>query len=194
MSGSAARWIATMCLGAAVLGGLAWSVRPSGDDAPAAVPSAGPPAQASRLAAHARAAREAEIRNRFEQAVAMLHARRFDHAVTALHRLLELAPRMPEAHVNMGFALLGKGETKAAADFFESAIALKSDQINAYYGLAVAAERRGDLDLALGAMRTFVHRAATDNPYRRKAEAAIWEWESARTTKGTGRPIPLPAR
>ena len=36
-----------------------------------------------------------------------------------------------------------------------------------------------DEDLAArGAMRTYAHLAPKDDPFRRKAEAALWEWES----------------
>jgi tetratricopeptide (TPR) repeat protein len=84
---------------------------------------------------------------------------------------------MPEAHVNMGFALIGLGQHAPARDFFDSALALRDDQLNAYYGLAEALEGLGDLPGAVGAMRTYAHLAAPDDPYRRKAEAALWEWE-----------------
>jgi len=40
---------------------------------------------------------EKEVDRRFKQAVAMLHAKRYEHAVTALQRVLKLAPEMPEA-------------------------------------------------------------------------------------------------
>ncbi len=126
---------------------------------------------------HAAQKRREEVDQRFLQGVAMLHARQYEHAVTAFHRVLELAPQMPEAHVNMGFALIGLGQHAPARDFFESALALRDDQLNAYYGLAEALEGLRDLPGAVGAMRTYVHLAAPDDPYRRKAEAALWEWE-----------------
>ena len=129
-------------------------------------------------AAHADAARAAEVRRRFDQAVLMLHARQHEHAVTALHRVLELAPRMPEAHVNMGYALVGLGRHAAARDFFDGAIALAPEQANAYYGLALAWEGLGDLQMALGAMRTYLHRARQETEaHRARARAALWEWE-----------------
>src|SRR3990172_6430112 len=49
-------------------------------------------------AGHASQYGQKEIDTRFLQAVAMLHAKQYDNAVTALHRVLRLAPRMPEAH------------------------------------------------------------------------------------------------
>ena len=101
--------------------------------------------------------------------------------MTAFHRVLELDPEMPEAHVNMGFALIGLGRYAAARDFFEGAMALRRDQVNAYYGLAVALDELHDRPGAIGAMRTYVHLSKPDDPYVRKAQAALWEWETART-------------
>ena len=129
-------------------------------------------------AGHASAARAAEVRQRFDQAVVMLHARQHQHAVTALHRVLELEPRLPEAHVNMGYALVGLGRHAAARDFFDGAIALAPEQANAYYGLALAWEGLGDLPMAVGAMRTYLHRARQESDaHRARARAALWEWE-----------------
>ena len=125
-----------------------------------------------------------EIHQRFQQGVIMLHAKQHEHAMTAFHRVLELDPAMPEAHVNMGFALIGLERHSAARDFFESALALRKAQINAYYGLAVALDGLRDRPGAIGAMRTFVHLSKPDDPYLRKAQAALWEWEAERKTAG----------
>ncbi len=122
---------------------------------------------------------EDEIAGRFEQAKLMLHARRYDYAAAALRRLLQLAPTMPEAHVNMGFALLGQQQFAAARDFFKSALQLHAGQTNAYYGLAVALEGLCDLSGAVGAMRTFLHLTPVPDRYTRKARAALWEWQAA---------------
>ncbi len=120
-----------------------------------------------------------EVHQRFQQGVMMLHAKQHEHALTAFHRVLELAPDMPEAHVNMGYALLGVKRYDAARQFFEGAIALRTHQLNAYYGLAVALEGLRDLPGAIGAMRTYTHLAKPGDPYLRKAEAALWEWQEA---------------
>jgi Flp pilus assembly protein TadD len=130
-----------------------------------------------------RGAEGKEVGERFAQGVVMLHAKQYEHALTAFHRVLQLAPEMPEAHVNAGFALLGMNEASAARAFFDGAIALRKNQRNAYYGLAVAYERLGDLPAARGAMRTYAHLAPRDDPFRRKAEAALWEWESSVSRK-----------
>lgn len=128
---------------------------------------------------HAHQARRVEIDRRFQQAIAMLHAKKYEHAVTALHRVLELEPRLPEAHVNMGFALIGLGRYAAARDFFRNAIDLRPEQANAYYGLALALEKQNDRHGAIGAMRAYIHLTTRDDPFVRKARAALWEWEAA---------------
>lgn len=154
-------------MGAALVVGLRTPAPPS------------PPDARRNPEAHADAARAAEVRRRFDEAVVMLHAKQFEHAATALHRVLELAPSLPEAHVNMGYALLGLGKSGAARDFFDGAIALAPQQANAYYGLALAWEAQGDLPMALGAMRSYLHLARSESEaHLRRARAALWEWES----------------
>jgi tetratricopeptide (TPR) repeat protein len=125
-----------------------------------------------------------EVTLRFNQAVVMLHARQYEHAATALHRVLVLAPRLPEAHVNMGFALLGLQRAAEARAAFDKALAFKPDQANAYYGLALAWEAQGDRAMALGAMRSYVHLARNERPeHLARARAALWEWQAASNTR-----------
>ncbi len=172
-----ARW--RMLLGvalAAVVGGLLVYLLPERareltlpvDPGVAPHPTAAPPAYAG------------ELHERFQQAAVMLHAGQHEYALAALERVLDLAPDLPEAHVNTGFALLGLERPQLAERHFETAIALRPEQVNAYYGLALAREAAGDLDTALGAMRTFVHLSPPDAEHLRRARAAIWEWEARR--------------
>lgn len=119
-----------------------------------------------------------ELTRRFDQAVYMLHAKQYDHAVTALHRVIQLSPRMPEAYVNMGYALLGLERYHAAHDFFKTASDLDPYQANAYWGLAITFEHSGDLKAALGAMRIYIHLAKANDPFVRRARSALWEWET----------------
>ena len=121
---------------------------------------------------------EMRVDERFTQAVSLLHAKRYDYAIVALDAVLELAPKMPEAYVNMGYAFIGLEEYGPARGAFEKAIDLKVDQINAYYGLAIAFEGTGELEAALGSMRTYIHLSEPNDPYLPKARAALWEWEA----------------
>ena len=114
----ATRWVASgLILALALLAGL---VKGCSEDAPV-----------SRLE-HQQRMQQAELKQRFDQAVVMLHAKQYEHAVTALHRVLELAPRLPEAHANMGFALLGLQQPAVARGFFDAALALNPRQANAF--------------------------------------------------------------
>ncbi|TXC65209.1 hypothetical protein FSC37_00885 [Piscinibacter aquaticus] len=82
---------------------------------------------------------------------------------------------MPEAHANLGFALLGLQQPDAARVAFERAIAFRPAQANAYYGLALAQESLGDLELALGAMRSYLHLGRSESEdHQRRARAALW--------------------
>lgn len=143
-------------------------------------PTEQPVEQREDLDDHGRRSHQAEIARRFAEAVAMLHAKRFEYALLALDRVIALAPQMPEAHTNRGYALLGLQRPAEARGSFEKAIDARPEQVNAYYGLAIALDELGDREGALGAMRTFVHLAEPDDRFVRKARAALWEWQSAR--------------
>lgn len=158
--------IAGMAVTVIAVGGVALSMLPSHPPAPATVSSAEDP-----------------LRKDFDEAVRALQEGRAQAAVAVLERVLAVAPSMPEAHVNMGFALLQLARASEARRFFESATDLRPQQANAYYGLAVALESVGDLPGAIGAMRTYVHLAEATDPHVRKARAALWEWEAQRTAQ-----------
>lgn len=119
-----------------------------------------------------------ELDLRFNQATLMLHAKQYEYALVALDRVFQLAPHMPEAHVNTGFALLGMGKVAAAKQAFAKAITLKHDQANAYYGIAVINEQLGDINNAITNMQSYLNFADKNDPFRRKAKAAIWEWQT----------------
>lgn len=121
---------------------------------------------------------EARVMERFQQGVSLLHAKRYDYAITAMDAVLGMTPNMPEAYVNMGYAFLGLEEFGPARGAFEKALELKLDQVNAYYGLAIAFEGQGQLEAALGAMRTYIHLSDPEDPFLPKARAGLWEWQA----------------
>lgn len=129
-----------------------------------------------------------ELDERFQQGVIMLHAGKYDYAVTAFLGVLRLSPEMPEAHVNMGFAQFGQGHYAVARDFFRSAIELRASQVNAYWGLAISLEALCDVPGAIGAMRSYLHLADKDDRFQRKAQSALWEWEAADTGEADCKP------
>jgi tetratricopeptide (TPR) repeat protein len=147
-----------------VLLGGAWLDRRDTEPAPAPAVAAPP---------------QGEVGRRFNEAVVMLHARQYEHAAVALDRVLTLSPALPEAHVNMGYALLGLQRAKQARGHFERATTLRPAQANAYYGLALAWEAEGDLAMATGAMRSYLHLAREERAeHLARARAALWEWQA----------------
>lgn len=116
----------------------------------------------------------------FRTGVHLLQVGRPQDAVALFEAARRLRPEVPEVHVNLGYAQLAAADHIAAEQSFRAAIDLRPGQVNAYYGWAEALELLGDLDGAVGAMRTYVHLAPEDDPFRRRAMAALWEWQVAR--------------
>ena len=103
----------------------------------------------------------------------------YEQALMYWHRALVVNPAMPEIRVNMGFTLIEMGNYKAACKSFNDALDQNAYQANAYYGLAICSERSGDIEAALGFMKSFVHLAQPQHQaFLSKARSAIWEWES----------------
>lgn len=168
------RTVIPLAVAITLLGGGLLSVYLSRD---AAVPASDEP-----VAAAPHAFFEDDVARRahqsFQQGVAMLQAGQFDYAVTALHEVLAVYPALPEAHVNMGYALLGAGEPEAAADFFNTATDLRPSLHNAYYGLALAERENGNDKAALAAMQAYAHLAAEDERHLPRAKEIIWELQA----------------
>ena len=169
------RTVLPMAIGLMLLGGALLSARLSRDAPEPAASGVAASAQAHAFLGDEQARRAHES---FQQGVAMLQAGQFDHAITALHEVLAVYPALAEAHVNMGFALLGAGEPGAAADFFNSATDLRPTLHNAYYGLALAERENGDDKAALAAMQAYAHLAAADERHLPRAQEFIWDLQA----------------
>ena len=125
--------------------------------------------------------RQREFASIFQTAVAQMEARDYEKALASWHRALLLDDGIVEVKVNMGFTLFELGNHIQARDFFIAALEQNAYQANAYYGLAIVSEKMGDLEGALGAMRSFIHLAGDeqDEKFIRRARSALWEWETA---------------
>ena len=118
----------------------------------------------------------------FNLAVNALRKRHYRQAIEGFRAVLNVAPTMPEAYVNIGFAQLQLKQYGLAKQAFNTALELRTGQINAYWGLAVSLEGLCDIPAAIGAMKTFVHLAKQENPYLKRANAALWEWGQLKKT------------
>lgn len=128
----------------------------------------------------------------FKEGVGFLQQGRTHEAIIVFEAANQLKPQMPEVPVNLGFAYLARGKHEIARRHFEAALELKPDQVNAYYGLGMALQQAGDVDAALGALRTFLHFEKETSPFWRKAAAAVWEMEDERRRKVEGASNDLP--
>ena len=117
------------------------------------------------------------IDRHFTKAIEYMQQRQYEQAVAEWHKLMLLNPDIPEVQVNMGFSLFELGKYETARDFFVSAMERYSFQANAYYGLAIVSEQLGDMEGAMGAMRSYIHLAKDNDKFIRKARSALWEWE-----------------
>ncbi|MCG6891254.1 MAG: tetratricopeptide repeat protein [Gammaproteobacteria bacterium] len=124
----------------------------------------------------------------FELAVRHMRSGEYQAAMKLWHQILLLDSGIAEVNVNMGFTLYELGNFPAARDFFVSAMEQNPFQANAYYGLALVSEKSGDLGVAVGAMRSYIHLAgpAEDERFIRHARSALWEWESQLSSPPTG--------
>lgn len=113
----------------------------------------------------------------FQAGLRALQSGQAADAGRAFEAAARLDPQSPEAQVNLGFAYFMANRISESVDAFNRAIDLRPEQVNAYYGLAEALERAGDLPAAIVAMRTFIHLTPDDDPFKRRAMAAVWEWE-----------------
>ncbi len=120
--------------------------------------------------------RQEQLKVSFQQSVAMLHIQRYDMAIVALHKVLAIDPQMPEAHTNMGYALLGLKRTAAARDFFMTALELDDNQLNAYFGLAESYAELDQYHSAIGAIVAYIHLSPDSEPYLEKAHKKLQAW------------------
>lgn len=104
-----------------------------------------------------------------------------DEAAESLVKAMYLGPRNAEAFHLMGDVMMQRRRFSEARDYYESAIDRDPLRAEAYFGHATASEAMGDLESALGGMRSYLHVVSDKDPFRRKvaqARSAIWEWES----------------
>lgn len=130
---------------------------------------------------HVRQARAAQAAKLLAEGVAHFDAGRYAEAVEVLDRAGQLDPENPLAYLHMGRALMGLENYPGAHLFFERAVDLDPRFAEAYFGYAEASEALGDLESALGGMRSFLHLVGDADPYRlpvAQARSAIWEWEA----------------
>lgn len=127
--------------------------------------------------AHQQQQLAARVQQLFNDSVQLMQIGHHQQALTKMHQLIKASPLMPEAHVNLGYIMYNLQRFEAAERSFNYALDIRADQANAYYGLALVAEARDDYQLALSAMRSYIH-LTRDSKYLAKARAALWNWQT----------------
>ncbi len=116
-----------------------------------------------------------------KQADALIAEKKYDDAIRTINRVRPLAGSSAQAYRLVGRALMGRGDHATARDFFAKAIDLNPTFAQAYFDHASASEGLGDLESAIGGMRSFLHIVKNPDPFRlqvAQARSAIWEWEA----------------
>lgn len=139
--------------------------------------------------------RASEISALLRAAEKSIREQRYDDAIATLNRAGPLDPRHAPTYLTMGHALAGKREYAQARRYYEAAINFDPLYADAYFAHAAASEQLGDLESALGGMRSFLHTVKNPDPFRlqiAQARSAIWEWEAqlGRGEWGATRGIP----
>lgn len=141
------------------------------------------------------AQREKEISALLRAAEKSIRGKRYDEAIATLNRAGPLDPQHAPTYLTMGHALAGKRDYAQARRYYEAAINFDPLYADAYFAHAAASEQLGDLETALGGMRSFLHTVKNPDPFRlqiAQARSAIWEWEAqlGRGAWGETRGIP----
>lgn len=104
-----------------------------------------------------------------------------DEALEALETIRPIARGEARAYLLVGRALEAKKDYATARDFYAAALDRDAYLSDAYWGVASTSESLGDLEAALGAMRSYLHTEADKDPARLRiaqARSALWEWEA----------------
>jgi tetratricopeptide (TPR) repeat protein len=136
-----------------LLNGRQIAVVPPGETAPAFEPLSGQLIFTFETALLARRVRRIISRNArewFAYALACdAQPEKFDEAVAAYRRVLELAPHWVEPAINVGVALYHLGELAQAMEAFERAVELAPQNPIAHFNLGCVLEDLNDLDAAI---------------------------------------------
>lgn len=107
---------------------------------------------------------------------------RFEEAATAYRKALKLAPRQPDLHYRLGFALERSGAGEESAAEYAEALRLTTDKDAARYGVGVFHQLRGLWEDARDAYRAEVARQPLDGGLRYRLGTALdrlYDWRAA---------------
>lgn len=178
--------VAVAVAAAVAFGGALLASLP-GRGVPAVVPdpfvslAAAPQRQATPVPEAAAPVRDPLAQRALDRATELVDRQRYAQAIDALNHAQPLLKDVPQAYLLIGRALEGQGDTATARDFYLAAVDRDPYLYDGYWGIATTSEALGDVEAALGAMRSYLHTEPDKHPDRLRvaqARSAIWEWES----------------
>lgn len=120
-------------------------------------------------------------RHALKIAEGQIEAKHFNEAIATLNRQRPALKQEPQALLLLARALEGNRDFATARDFYTAALDRDPLLANAYWGVATTSEALGDLEAAMGAMRSYLHVEPDKHPDRlqiAQARSALWEWEA----------------
>ncbi len=114
-----------------------------------------------------------EIKKHFNSGVRFSQRGDFDKAIEEYSKALEINSGIAEIHSNLGFAYLDGGKTDLSISSQKKALELDANLNNAYYGLALALERKGDIEGARKNWEQYLESAPKDTRWWNKAKVKL---------------------
>ncbi len=109
----------------------------------------------------------------FDKAIEHLRAEDIDAAIEEYVLSLNINPHSAEANSNLGFAYLDKWDFERALEYQGKALQINSNFANAYYGLALVHEKKGDKVEAAKNWKEFIKRSQPGSKWALRAKERL---------------------
>ncbi|MBI5586891.1 MAG: tetratricopeptide repeat protein [Deltaproteobacteria bacterium] len=119
----------------------------------------------------------------FDKGVQLTMKGQTDDAIKEFEATLQIDPKSPEAHNNLGFAYYDKGDADKAIEHQKKALEGDPNLANAYYGLAMALEKKGDKEGAVANWKEFMKLAQPHSKWWMQAQTHIKNLEGKAPAK-----------
>lgn len=116
--------------------------------------------------------RQAEAHN--NKGVELAEQGRFEEAIAAFNRAIEIYPKYENAHNNLGLALGSQKQFSEAAVEFQHALAINPQNIETYNNLGIALGSQGKFSQAIAAFRQAIEIQPDDPNSHQNLGVAFW--------------------